>query len=115
MPTIQNWVVLKNQHRIGPVCKSTQMGMALTLGYIAFCNALNFGVEFFFIQHSPNSGVTFPFSFPSRYASFFFRVLARISSTSCVSKTLGLNLLVVAPCRTMHLFCLLGEFVKSCI
>jgi hypothetical protein len=30
-------------------------------------------VEFFFLQHSPNSGVTFPLSFSSRYALFFFK------------------------------------------
>jgi hypothetical protein len=34
----------------------------------------------------------------------FSNVLARFSSRPRVSKTLELNLLVVAPCRTMHLF-----------
>jgi hypothetical protein len=70
---------------------------------------------FFFLQHSPNLGVTLAFSFSSRYALLFFKILARISSISYVSKNLGLDLLVVTPCQTMHLFCLLSEFVKSCI
>ena len=51
-----------------------------------YCNALNLRVEFFFLQHSPNSGITFPLSFSSRYALCFFKVLARFSSISCVSK-----------------------------
>jgi hypothetical protein len=37
------------------------------------CNAPNLRVKFFFLHHSPNSGVTFPLSFSSRYALFFFK------------------------------------------
>ena len=43
-----------------------------------FCNAPNLRVEFFFLQHSPNSGVTFPLSFYSRYALFFFKYSSEI-------------------------------------
>jgi hypothetical protein len=35
---------------------------------------------------------------------YFSNILVRFSSGPRVSKTLELNLLVVAPCRTMHLF-----------
>jgi hypothetical protein len=69
--------------------------------YVHTCNAPNLRVEFFFLQHSPNSGVTFPLSFSSRYVLFFSNILARFSSGSRVSKTLELNLLVVAPCRSI--------------
>jgi hypothetical protein len=53
-----------------------------------FCNALNLGVEFFSSFLSPNSGVTLSF-FPFLLAKpcYFSKVIARISSTSCVSKT----------------------------
>jgi hypothetical protein len=52
-----------------------------TLGFLP-----NLRVKFFFLQHSPNSGVTPPLSFSSRYALFFFKVLAEFSSIPCVSK-----------------------------
>jgi hypothetical protein len=42
------------------------------------CNALNLRVEFFFLQHSPNSGVTSPLSFSSRYDLFFFKYSSEI-------------------------------------
>jgi hypothetical protein len=35
-------------------------------------------LNFFFLQHSPNSGITFPLSFSSHYALFFFKYSSEI-------------------------------------
>jgi hypothetical protein len=54
----------------------------------AMCNALNLGVEFFLLfSLTKFRRYSFLFPFSSRQALIFSKVIARISSTSCVTKT----------------------------
>jgi hypothetical protein len=54
----------------------------------ALCNALNLGVEFFLLFSHQIQALLFPFSlFFSLSLDLFLKVIAGISSTSCVTKT----------------------------
>jgi hypothetical protein len=73
---------------------------------------MNLRGKIFFLRYSANSGVTFPFPFPSHYALSFFKVLARVNSISCISKPWKLFFWLLHHAASCIYFCLLSEFVK---